>query len=303
MLAVAFLAAAPDFAVKAEAAEYSIQDLAGADSSAFATPEEAVAALKSALTANDLDAVAGLLGLDAAKLKAFEGISDRLKEIATAAAKQVTIADDGDSRIVQLGPEVWPFPFPVAKTSDGKWAFDTYAGLEEIINRRVGENELQAIATAKAYVEAQQDYASEDRDGDGVLEFAQKLLSSEGNTDGLYWPIEQGDGDSPAGSFVDQAALGKAKKNEGYFGYRFRIIHKQGHNIAGGAYDYDINGNMVAGFALIAWPVNYAESGVKTFQVNQQGIIYEKDLGPDTENIAGKTFRFNPDSTWDIVSE
>lgn len=298
-----FLATAPDFTSKAQAAEYSIQDLAGADSTAFATPEEAVAALKSTLAASDIDALAVLLGLDAAKVKSFEGIGDRLKEIAASAAKQVTVADDGDSRVVQLGAEVWPFPFPVAKTSDGKWAFDTYAGLEEIINRRVGENELQAIATARAYVEAQQDYASEDRDGDGVLEFAQKLVSSEGNTDGLYWPIEQGDGDSPAGPFVDQAALGKAKNNEGYFGYRFRIIHKQGHNIAGGSHDYDINGNMVAGFALIAWPVKYAETGVKTFEVNQQGIVYEKDLGPDTDSIARDTFRFNPDNTWEIVAD
>ena len=188
---------------------------------------------------------------------------------------------------------------PIAKTEDGKWAFDTYAGLDEIIARRVGENELTTIATVRAYVDAQTDYASLDRDSDGVLEYAQKLISSEGQTDGLYWPADQGDGESPAGPFVDESEVAAAK--DGYFGYRYRILTGQGDNIAGGAYDYVINGNMIAGFALIAWPVRYGVSGVKTFVVSHHGIVYEKDLGDSTEVIVPYIDRFNPDESWDVV--
>jgi hypothetical protein len=187
---------------------------------------------------------------------------------------------------------------------DGKWSFDTIAGLEEVINRRIGENELEAIETARAYIEAQRDYAMEDRDADGVLEYAQKLVSSDGQTDGLYWPVEQGDGESPAGAFVSEQQLRKAKeKGDGYFGYRFRILRAQGNNIAGGRYDYVINDNMIAGFGLIAWPVKYGETGVKTFAVNQAGIIYEKDLGPNTSALVRDIARFNPDKSWDVVND
>jgi hypothetical protein len=136
-----------------------------------------------------------------------------------------------------------------------------------------------------------------------VLEYAQKLLSSEGQTDGLYWPADEEHGVSPAGDFTDQAAIDKAKKGEGYFGYRFRILTGQGANIAGGAYNYVINGNMIAGFALIAWPVKYAETGVRSFVVSHQGIVYEKDLGTDTEARAAAIKLFNPDDTWDVTSD
>jgi hypothetical protein len=188
------------------------------------------------------------------------------------------------------------------RDQNGKWGFDTIAGLEEIVNRRIGQNELHAIDTVRLFVEAQRDYAAEDRDADGVLEFAQKLVSSEGLTDGLYWPVEQGDGDSPAGA-IDQAALEKAKAGDGYFGYRFRILKRQGDNVAGGAYDYVINGNMIGGFALIAWPASYARTGVSTFAVNQAGIVYERDFGPDTENIVAKIKTFNPGDGWQVVED
>ena len=156
--------------------------------------------------------------------------------------------------------------FPLLKGEDGKWAFDTQAGLEEIVNRRVGENELEAIATMRAYVEAQNDYASEDRDDDGVEEFAQKLVSSEGATDGLYWPADQGStAKARRATSSTRRSSRTPAKGEGYFGYRFRILTGQGDRIAGGAYDYVINGNMIAGFALIAWPAKYAETGVNTF--------------------------------------
>ena len=143
----------------------------------------------------------------------------------------------------------------------------------------------------------------QDRDGDGVLEYAQKLISTPGETDGLYWPPDQGDGDSPAGNFADQAALEKAKKGEGYFGYRFRILTAQGDNVAGGRYDYVINGNMIAGFALLAWPVKYGETGVATFAVNQQGVVYQVDLGQATESMANAIRRFNPSDDWSVVND
>ncbi len=151
------------------------------------------------------------------------------------------------------------------------------------MNRRVGENELQAIETMRAYVDAQEDYASQDRDDDGVKEFAQKLVSSKGTTDGLYWPTDDVNGESPAGD-LDQSELDDATKGEGYFGYKFKILTGQGDQIAGGAYDYVINGNMIAGFGLIGWPAKYGETGVKTFVVNQHGIVYDIDLGPSYRN-------------------
>ncbi len=303
LLGAVLLLGATSLATPVLAAESGLDQYVGEAPTAFATPDEAVAAFKAALAADDFAGLAKLLGLDAAKLKGAEGIADRVAEIRAGAAKLLTVKEDGDQRILNLGDKVWPFPFPIRQSKEGKWAFDTYAGIEEIVNRRIGENELEAIATARAYVDAQRDYAAEDRDDDGVQEYAQKLVSSEGLTDGLYWPLEQGDGDSPAGSFADQAALDKAKAGDGYFGYRFRILRGQGNNIAGGRYDYVINGNMIAGFALIAWPVNYAETGVKTFAVNQAGIVYEKDLGPDTETIVNDTYRFNPNKTWNVVSD
>jgi hypothetical protein len=246
--------------------------------------------------------VAKLLGLDPAKLAKAKNIKDTFESIRERAAKLFSIREDGEQRVIVLGDEVWPFPFPVRKTGEGKWAFDTEAGIEEIINRRIGENELEAIKTVRSYVDAQKDYASEDRDDDGVLEFAQKLISSDGKTDGLYWPADQGDGDSPAGPFVSEQQLSKAKAGNGYFGYRFRILTGQGDNVAGGRYDYVINGNMIAGFGLIAWPVKYAETGVETFVVNQAGLVYQKDLGPNTEAIAKGIVRFNPDKRWEIVN-
>src|SRR5262245_35472701 len=229
----------------------------------FDKPGAAIDALKAKLAANDFDGVAKLLGLDAGRLKQAEGVMDTFAQIREAAAEKVVVVDAEGGKLLQLGDKLWPFPFPLLKgDDDGKWAFDTQAGLEEIVNRRVGQNELEAIATMREYVEAQKDYASEDRDGDGVEEFAQKLVSTKGATDGLYWPADQGSGQSPAGDFVDQAELQGAAKGDGYFGYRYRILTGQGDNIEGGAYDYVINGNMIAGFALIAWPVKYAESGV-----------------------------------------
>jgi hypothetical protein len=298
------LALSPIGSVAQEQETGGLSDLAAKEEPpAFDNPAAAVDAFKAALKANDFDGLAKLLGLDAAKLKAEKGVKDTYQQIREGAAKQVVVEDKGDHKVLDIGEKLWPFPFPIVKGDDGKWAFDTYEGLDEIVDRRVGENELQAISTMREYVDAQRDYASEDRDGDGVLEYAQKLISTPGQTDGLYWPADQGTGDSPAGSLIDEAALGKAKAGEGYFGYRFRILKGQGDEIAGGAYDYVINDNMIAGFALLAWPVKYGETGVRTFEVNQQGIVYEKDLGPSTDEIVKYIDRFNPDDSWQVSGD
>jgi hypothetical protein len=282
----------------------SIGDFASADDPpVFDDPLKAVEAFKTKLAADDFEAVARLLGLDAAKLRTEQSALDTYAGLRTGAAERVVVKTLDDRRIVEIGRDLWPLPFPITKGQDGKWAFDTYAGLEEIVNRRIGENEIEAIATARAYVDAQLDYAEEDRDGDGVIEFAQKLLSSEGKTDGLYWPVEQGDGESPAGAFVEETALEKAKAGDGYFGYRFRILSGQGDNVVGGAQSYIINGNMLSGFALVAWPVRYGETGVNTFLVSHQGIVYEADLGPNTESVAAKIMDFDPNDHWQVATD
>ncbi|MEQ1953586.1 DUF2950 domain-containing protein [Mesorhizobium sp. CN2-181] len=268
----------------------------------FDNADAAVDAFKKALAADDFDGLAKLLGLDAKKLRQADGVMDTYAKIREGAAKELVVADIENGKVLQIGEKLWPFPFPLLKGEDGKWAFDSEAGLEEIINRRVGENELEAIATVRAYVDAQEEYAEDDHDGDGVEEFAQKLISSEGATDGLYWPTDAEHGESPAGD-LNQAELEDARKGEGYFGYRFKILTGQGDNVAGDAYDYIINGNMIGGFGLLAWPVKYGETGVKTFAVNQQGIVYETDLGEATGQIVKYIDRFNPDDTWDVVND
>jgi hypothetical protein len=286
----------------ADVATPGIESLAAeTEPPAFKTPEAALEAFKKALEADGSDAVAGLLGLDPAKLAADENTAGTLAAIREGAAKQLSLEGEGDRRIVLVGEKLWPLPFPIAKSEDG-WAFDTFSGLEEIVNRIVGENELQTIATLHAYVDAQEDYASEDRDADGVEEFAQKLISTEGSTDGLYWPTDEVNGASPAGD-LDQSELEDAAKGNGYFGYKYKILTGQGDNIAGGAYDYVINGNMIAGFGLIAWPAKYGETGVKTFAVNQHGVVYETDLGPATTDVVKYIDRFNPDDTWEVVAD
>jgi hypothetical protein len=291
--------AAPTPAVAATA---GLETYLGAEPTLFDTPEAAVQAFRDTIAKGSLADVAKLLGLDPAKIEASEGISAIMDEIKAAAAESVTVEGEDGVQILDLGRQLWPFPFPIVKGEDGKWAFDTVAGLEEIVNRRIGENELTAIETMRLYVDAQNAYAAQDRDADGVVEFAQKLLSSEGATDGLYWPSEQGDGDSPAGP-LDPDALEKAKSGDGYFGYKFRILTRQGANVAGGAYDYLINGNMIGGFALIGWPAKYGETGISTFVVNQAGVVYEKDFGVDTENIVANIKTFNPDNNWDLVED
>jgi hypothetical protein len=271
----------------------------------FDTPEQAIEAFKSTVSGGDFNKLAQLLGLDAAKARSSDGASENYVAIQSGLKEKLVIEDQDGDKVLEIGNQLWPLPFHLVKTQDGKWAFDTFAGLEEIANRRVGENEISTIDTVRAYVDAQEDYASEDRDGDGVLEYAQKLISSDGQHDGLYWPSELGDGEeSPAGpALADGDALERAKAGLGYNGYRYRILTGQGGDVAGGKFDYIINGNMIAGFGLVAWPVKYGITGVKTFVVNKSGIIYEADLGNQTAGVAEKIRAFNPVDKWDIASE
>ncbi|CAH0342987.1 DUF2950 domain-containing protein [Rhizobium sp. CECT 9324] len=274
------------------------------DPPAFDTPEQAIDAFKAALAADHFDTFAALLGLDAAKTKADEGVMETYAEIRDGAKIKVLVQDVDGRKIVEIGNKLWPLPFPVVKGNDGKWSFDTYAGFEEILNRRIGENELHTIATMRAYVDAQREYAAADHDEDGVLEYARRLISSEGKTDGLYWSPDLGEGESPAGNALEEsAALDKAKAGEGYYGYRYRIIESQGPNIAGGKFDYVINDNMIAGFALVAWPIRYGETGVHTFTVNANGTVYQADLGEMTETMAAEIETFNPDDHWEVAAD
>ena len=280
-----------------------IESLAADESPpAYDTPEAAADAFKEALQEADAGALAILLGLDPDKLKADENTDETYQLIKEGASKQLLLTGEGDRRSLLIGDKLWPLPFPLVESDDGRWAFDTYAGLDEIIDRRVGENELETIATMRAYVDAQEEYASVDHDGDGVEEFAQKLISSEGATDGIYWATDEINGESPAGD-LSQSELADAEQGEGYFGYKYKILTGQGENIAGGAYDYIINGNMIAGFGLVAWPAKYGETGVKTFAVNQRGIVYETDLGPATADIVKYIDRFNPGDDWEVVAD
>lgn len=268
----------------------------------FATVEELVEAFRKGLAANDKAAVASLLGLAPAEVAKSKEIDESFAEIKEAAGESIVVKDIyPDLKAFILGEKLWPFPFPVVQ-AEGKWSFDTIAGLEEVINRRIGENELTAVANLRAYVEAQEVYKKTDWDEDGVGEYAQKLISTSETYDGLYW--EPGDGvpESPFGSLISDAELSTAAA-DGYFGYRYRILTGQGANVAGGQYDYVINGNMIAGFALIATPAEYDHTGVMTFVVNQYGTVYEKDLGPDTMALAGKITAFDPDDGWAVVND
>jgi hypothetical protein len=218
---------------------------------------------------------------------------------------------------VYIGKEDWPFPIPLEKAAGGAWFFDTEAGKAEILARRIGANELATIKVCQAYVAAQRDYASKDRDGSEVLQYAQRLLSTPGPKDGLYWKAAPGAGagaaaageePSPFGPLVAQAALeGYAEDQaigaEPFHGYYFRILTRQGAAPPAGRYDYVINGRMIAGFALVACPARYGASGVMTFVVSHQGKVYEKDLGPDTHRLVRGMKEYNPDSSWRVVKD
>jgi len=214
---------------------------------------------------------------------------------------------DGDAKVVlQIGTEEWPFAIPIVKRGE-KWSFDTRKGKEELINRRIGRNELSAIQVCLSYVDAQREYGLKDQDADGLLEYAQKFRSDPGKKNGLYWETKAGEGQSPLGPLFaaaqEKGYSGKAAggKPVPYHGYYYRILTAQGKSAPGGAFDYVVRGNMIGGFAFVAYPAQYGSSGIMTFIVNHDGVVYQKNLGRNTDKAAQAMKLFNPDSTWKKV--
>ena len=274
----------------------------------FATPEAAVEALVKSLNADDAADMIEILGPEHEEsLIGGDEIAARenRKRAGAAAAEKAELRDAGEGRkLLVIGRRRWPVPFPIVQEG-GKWRFDTEAGLEELVNRRIGRNELNAIDICRKYIDAQVDYASKDRDGDQVLEYAQQVMSSEGQQDGLYWDSVAGEELSPFGPLVADARdyLEGREPGDPFKGYYFKLITRQGEDAIGGRYDYIINSNMIAGFALIAFPAEHGNSGVMTFNCSHAGRIHQKDLGPDGDLIAGAMAVYNPDSSWTLVDE
>ena len=275
----------------------------------FKTPEAAATAMVEALAGEGFDALLKLLGSDfEEELKGGDETAARVqldKVLAAAKAFNGLRSDGEDRRIMLLGTNVWPMPFPITR-KDGRWSFDTAAGIEEVVNRRIGRNELNAISVARAFILAQREYASVDRDGDEVREYATRIGSRAGKRDGLYWPADdENSAPSPFGPLVAEARsyFDDSEPGDPYQGYYFRVLTRQGLNPPGGRYDYVINNNMIGGFALLAFPADYGNSGIMTFVVSHQGKILQKDLGDNTEFIAGAMQEYDPDETWALVED
>ena len=285
----------------------AVTGAAAAPAKAFPTPEQAADALAAAARAGDGKAVIDVLGSEA---RALIGSGDRVADAAAMRGFGASYekkhglerAPDGARATVVVGDDDFPFPIPLRRDADG-WRFDARAGREEIVNRRIGRNELDAIQTLRAVVDAQDEYASVARRPGQPRAYADRFMSSPGKRDGLYWPVKPGEPQSPLGPAFGRASYeGYKFTGEGrprpYHGYLFRILSGQGGNAPGGAYDYRVNGRLVGGFAVVAWPARYGSSGVKTFLVNHDGTVLEKDLGPDTDKVAGSMKLFDPDSSW-----
>jgi hypothetical protein len=287
----------------------SVMTLAGqtATQRTFGAPEEAVKALVDTAKKGDLEALLAIFGPEGRELFASSDpatarMNRQVFTVAVSEKWHLEDAADGRKTLV-IGNEDWPFPVPLVKGADG-WRFDTEAGKEEVLARRIGRNELQAIATSRAYVTAQQRYAQQGHDGKPAGVHATKFRSDPGKEDGLYWPVARGQKRSPLGDAVAEAAQeGRAPSADRtqptpLHGYFFKILTAQGAAASGGARSYIVKGEMSGGFALVAWPADYDETGVMTFIVNQDGTVRERDLGPQTDSIARKMTAYNPDAPW-----
>jgi len=282
-----------------------------ADEQTFGSPQDAVNALVAAATNHDTNALHTIFGPAGHELISPDAVqaTEAFKMFVEHLTEKAELVTNSDSNVtLEIGANGWPFPIPLVK-QDGQWFFDTAAGGQEILKRRVGRDELGAIDVCNAYVEAQREYASQDRMGDGVLAYAQFLRSTPGTHDGLFWPTNSGGELSPLGPFVAQARVegyhrtAKMLNDEQapYHGYYFKILTRQGKHAPGGKYNYVINGRMIAGFALVAWPAEWGNTGVMTFVVNQQGKVYQKNLGPKTAKIAKAVTTYDPDDTWTLA--
>jgi len=271
----------------------------------FTSPEDAVVALVDALKANDSAQLTNILGPDSRKiLSSGDDIADKqAREVFLAAyAEKAQLGTEGDHTILSIGAEEWPVPIPLIK--DGtSWRFDTAAGMQEVLFRRIGNNELTTLQLCRTYVDAQKEYASIGHDGKARGIYARKFASSPGKQDGLYWKSDDPNGKSPLGDLAAQAASDGYSKSEGkpapFYGYYFRILTRRGSSAPGGTLDYMVNGEMQKGFALIAYPAEYKNSGVMTFIVDDKGTTYQKDLGPETAKVASEMDVFDPDSSWE----
>lgn len=273
----------------------------------FDSPDHAVEALVAAVRAGRTADLLAIFGPQSKPLvESGDAVADkngRARFVASYDERHSLAAQPDGKVTLILGKDNWPFPIPLVE--DGKaWHFDTAAGADEILNRRIGRNELSAIEVCRAYVDAQRDYASEDRNNDGLREYAQHFASHPDQHDGLYWEAKPGEEASPMGQLVARArdegyeSIGTRTKREPYHGYFYRILKRQGPHARGGAHDYIVGKHMIGGFALVAFPAQYGASGVMTFIVNQDGVVYQKNLGPDTEKIARGMKEFDPDSSW-----
>ena len=304
-LAAVFLALTVLLAAPAKADERGGQK-------SFLSPQEAATALVAAVGAGDDADLLAVLGPDAEELiSSGDSVADqrgRERFLKAYAEKHQFEEQAGEEHAVLLiGSKDYPFPIPLVRRGGG-WIFDTPAGKEEILNRRIGRNELRAIEVMQVYNDAQRDFSCSKRAG-GASEFAQKFVSSVGKKDGLYWPAEEGGPQSPLGPLLARAAsegytngLGE-KSPEPYHGYFFKILKSQGTHAVGGAFDYVVEGKMVLGFALVAYPARYGASGIMTFISNQEGVIYEKDLGEETASLAAAMTSFDPDPSWHRYEE
>jgi len=283
---------------------------AGTVQKTFASPEEAVQVMVTVLKADDAKALAEIFGPGGEEI-AYSG--DQVRDSAererfiSAYEQKNRLEEAGpDKMVLYVGDDDWPFPIPIVKVEEA-WRFETSEGKEELLARRIGRNELSVIQVCLAIVDAQREYALKDRDGDGVLEYAQKFASEAGKKDGLYWEAEAGAEQSPLGPLVAEAqeegynTPQPAGKPIPYYGYYYRMLKAQGADAPGGAYDYVVKGSMLGGFALVAYPAEYESSGIMTFIVNHDGVVYQKDLGEETEKTALAMTLFNPDSTWKKV--
>ena len=273
----------------------------------FKSPEEAVKSIIDATRSHDTKGMLAIFGPAGKEIiSSGDEVADKAgRERFVKACEEMTKLEKETDKKVTLvvGNNEWPFPIPIVKKGE-TWVFDTMAGKEELLNRTIGKNELNTIQACLAYVDAQREYAMKDRDSNNLREYAQKFGSDKGKKNGLYWPVKEGEGQSPLGPlFASAQEKGYSAKAAGgkpipYYGYYYRILTGQGKNAPGGAYDYVVKGNMIGGFALVAYPAKYGASGVMTFIVNHDGVVYQKDLGKNTEKTALAMKVFDPDSTW-----
>jgi Protein of unknown function (DUF2950) len=269
----------------------------------FKTPEEAVETLVKAARSGDSKSVVSILGPGSEELVSsgdpVEDAEVRKEYLAAYDAGHRIVAESGKPSVLVIGPNDWPFPIPMVQR-DGQWIFDVAAGREEVLARRIGRNEFSTMKAMLAYWDAQQDYADMNKSKSGQAVYAQRIVSSPGKKDGLYWPTTGNEPPSPLGEAVAEATQRGYHPGAGepYHGYRFKILLRQGPTAPGGAVDYVVKGDMIGGFAAVAYPAEYGDSGIMTFIINHEGDIYEKDLGEGTARIASQMTTFNPDHTW-----